>query len=56
MNIIFIIIIGLVSALLGVMIGLFIGGCGNQNKEIDAYMEGYHAAISDIETRKRVLK
>lgn len=44
------------GAIFGTLMGMFFAGVGRQNKEWDAFDEGYHKAIEDIETGKKVLK
>ena len=44
------------GAIFGTVIGIFFVGAGRQNKEWDAFNEGYRKATKDIETRKKVLK
>lgn len=40
----------------GTLIGIFLANAGRQNKEWDAFNEGYRKAIEDIETGKKVLR
>lgn len=44
------------GAIFGTVIGIFFASAGRQNKEWDAFNEGYRKAIEDIETGKKVLK
>lgn len=42
------------GAIFGTVIGMFFVGVGHQNKQWDAFNEGYRKAIEDIETEKRL--
>ena len=44
------------GVIFGTVIGIFFAGAARQNKEWDAFNEGYRKAIEDIETGKKVLK
>lgn len=44
------------GVIFGTVIGMFFAGAARQNKEWDAFNEGYHKAIEDIEKEKKVLK
>lgn len=44
------------GAIFGTVIGMFFASAGRQNKEWDAFNEGYGKAIEDVETGKKVLK
>lgn len=47
---------GFGGVIFGTLIGIFLTNAGRQNKEWDAFNEGYRKAIEDIETGKKVLK
>ena len=44
------------GVIFGTVIGMFFASAGRQNKEWDAFNEGYRKAIEDVETGKKVLK
>lgn len=44
------------GAIFGTVIGMFFASTDRQNKEWDAFNDGYRKAIKDIETKKEVLK
>lgn len=44
------------GVIFGTVIGMFFASAGRQNKEWDAFNEGYRKAIEDIETGRKVLK
>lgn len=44
------------GVIFGTVIGMFFASAGRQNKEWDAFNDGYRKAIKDIETKKKVLK
>lgn len=44
------------GVIFGTAIGMFFASAGRQNKEWDAFNEGYRKAIEDVETGKKVLK
>ena len=44
------------GAIFGTVMGMFFASAGRQNKEWDAFNDGYRKAIKDIETKKKVLK
>lgn len=44
------------GVIFGTVIGMFFASAGRQNKEWDAFNEGYRKAIEDVKTGKKVLK
>lgn len=49
-------IVGFICMGIGAFFGGFMVAAGHQNKEWDAFNEGYRKAIEDIKTGKKVLK
>lgn len=47
---------GFGGVIFGTLIGIFLANAGRQNKEWDAFNEGYLKAIEDIEIGKKALK